>query len=564
MHRLLRLRSVRSACICRLKAAFLPARNAAFRRQRTAMNFDAVYSPRRWLAGVALVIATLACAPALPADIELALRTREPGSDRTVVTPQKIDPRKIGIVIVDMWNYHWCMTWSEQAGGMYLRMNRALEGARKLGMTVLWAPTDVAAMYAGTPQRERALATAYVPLPKVREYRCRFTMPYGACHCGPGIPCVINYGHDGMHPGLVIAPDDFIVSGTQELYSLCRARGLTQLLYLGGAVNICLTGKPEGLKPMYEAGLDGWVARDLVEAWTEYNPKKEFTPATGTALSMVDLERAGVPTINLAEELRHIGLWDDEWITEPVRITPSGTIGRPYFFEQSVAIALNTPWLEGAEIHYTLDGSKPAADSPHYEKPIVVTATTTLRTAAFKGPRRVSLEGSGYFVHLRALPPKPQVYLDELTATPDLYAKMSRTFAACVWQPSFNQSYQGKPLRVRTQKYEHGLGMRAPAYARFDIKPQYKRFVALAGIDDNMLDDNLGRNVAMYPSVTFKVFLDGALAAESPVMRISQVPWRFDVPIPSGTRQISLAVMDSGTHSPFNLANWVEAGFIQQ
>ena len=52
------------------------------------------------------------------------------------------------------------------------------------------------------------------------------------------------------------------------------------------------------------------------------------------------------------------------------------------------------------------------------------------------------------------------------------------------------------------------------------------------------------------------------MAAESPVMRISQVPWRFDIPIPAGTRQISLAVTDGGKDSPYNLADWVLTGFV--
>ena len=327
------------------------------------------WSPGYDLRGLLLAACLAICFLGNAAELEFTVQTRERGSDKVVVAHPRIDPKHVGIVIVDMWNYHWCMTWAEQAGGMYTRMNKALEGARKLGMTVLWAPTDVAGMYAGTPQRERALATPYVPLPKVREYHCAFTIPYGTCHCGPGIPCVVNYGHDGMHPGIVIAPDDLIVSGTQELYSICKAHGLTQLLYMGGAVNICLTGKPEGLKPMYEAGLDGWVARDLVEAWTEYNPKKGFTPDMGTAQSVVDLERAGVPTLNMVDELRAFGLWDDKWVTEPVRITPAGTTGRPYFFEQSVAISLNTPWLVGAQIHYTLDGTQPPSSQRFTQNP---------------------------------------------------------------------------------------------------------------------------------------------------------------------------------------------------
>jgi hypothetical protein len=55
--------------------------------------------------------------------------------------------------------------------------------------------------------------------------------------------------------------------------------------------------------------------------------------------------------------------------------------------------------------------------------------------------------------------------------------------------------------------------------------------------------------------------VDGKLAAESPVMHISQAPWRFDVPLPPGSRILSLAVTEASDRSPYNLANWVKAGF---
>jgi len=65
------------------------------------------------------------------------------------LTPKTLYPNNIGIVIVEMWNYHWCMTWTEQAGGMTLRMNKALEGACKLGMEIFRAPTDAAGVFSG-------------------------------------------------------------------------------------------------------------------------------------------------------------------------------------------------------------------------------------------------------------------------------------------------------------------------------------------------------------------------------------------------------------------------------
>lgn len=494
--------------------------------------------------------------------LEFSLQTRAAQTEQPSVKKIKLDPRKTAVIIIDPWNYHWCMTWSEQAGGTVPRMNKVLQGARKLGMTVLWAPTDVASMYAGTPQRERALAFRYVPVPKVRTFNLEFTLPRGACHCGPGLACQPNYGHDAMPVDIGLAASDLIVSGTQEVYSICKSLGITHLIYLGGAVNICLTGKPEGLGLMYETGLECLVARDLVEAWTRYDPKTNYTPDSGNAASVVELERAGVPTIHFVDELRRLGQWNDDWLTEPVRITPAGKPDRPFFFEKDVTVSLASPWLKDVEIRYTLDKTVPTSKSPRYEKPLVVNETATLRAVAFRGGHPVSREGSGLWIRLPALPPTPEIHLDRLKPMTDLYAAVNADTNACLWHPRLNESYEGKPLRIRGKKYSKGMGMRAPAYVRYELKPEWKRFVALAGVDDNMLDQNLGRNIARFPSVVFKVYLDGKLAAESPVMRISQEPWRFDVPVPVGSRILSLAVTDAGDRSPYDLANWTQTGFL--
>jgi hypothetical protein len=50
--------------------------------------------------------------------------------------------------------------------------------------------------------------------------------------------------------------------------------------------------------------------------------------------------------------------------------------------------------------------------------------------------------------------------------------------------------------------------------------------------------------------------------ASSPVLRISEPPWRFDVPIPKGAKLLSLAVTDASDGNKEDLANWVNAGFV--
>ena len=47
---------------------------------------------------------------------------------------------KVAVVIVDPWNYHWCMTACERVSAMVPRWNRALECARKLGSRSFGVP----------------------------------------------------------------------------------------------------------------------------------------------------------------------------------------------------------------------------------------------------------------------------------------------------------------------------------------------------------------------------------------------------------------------------------------
>ncbi|MDR3232805.1 MAG: NPCBM/NEW2 domain-containing protein [Planctomycetaceae bacterium] len=160
------------------------------------------------------------------------------------------------------------------------------------------------------------------------------------------------------------------------------------------------------------------------------------------------------------------------------------------------------------------------------------------------------------------IPPKPDVYLEYLDYIPNGYTSHSKGAYACLWHPQKGKSFEKKPLRVRGKTYSHGMGFRAPSAVQYEIKPEYKRFVALAGIDENILAVNNGRFLVIHSSVVFKLFIDGKPVAESPVMRISQEPWRFDVEIPAGSRRIDMVCMDAGSRSILDYGNWLDAGFI--
>lgn len=502
------------------------------------------------------------------AEMEWTLRSRDPETGGTVVSRERVDPRRVGVIAVDVWNHHWCKTATMRVDAIVPRLNRALEAARELGMTVMLCPSDVVENYAGFAQREAVLALPGTAVPKVMEVTCPPVPDAGGCACGRE-RCAGNYGWDGMHPGLRIGEADWMPDTQAEVYAICRKFGLTHLLYAGFHTQVCLLGKPMGLRAMKSAGLRCVLARDMTDAHPGYDPARDFTPDGNTEEVVAHFERYLAPTLHFEEELRRMGRWrDDGGVLDPVRIAPWGTSMRPHLFEEPIIVTLATPLQPGAEIRFTLDGTVPLVTSPRYDGPFRVSGTTRLRAAGFDGGRLVSTESEGMFVKLAPEPPAPDVRIGDLE--PIRSVGFGHTYAGEVRYsgdtrpPQKDRSNRGDPIRMQRRVYEHGLGVHAPSAVSFRIEPGYERFVGLAGVDEHLLDRSYGSNLARYPSVVFKVFLDGREAASSPVMRIQFPAWRFNVTLPPGVRVLTLVAMDAGDGNREDLANWADAGFVRR
>jgi hypothetical protein len=162
----------------------------------------------------------------------------------------------------------------------------------------------------------------------------------------------------------------------------------------------------------------------------------------------------------------------------------------------------------------------------------------------------------------------PDVYLGDLQPIRNVgfghtYGGVVR-YSGNTRPPQKDKSNLGQVLRIDRRTFAHGLGIHAPSGLVYELKPEYRRFVALAGADENVLEISNGSNLAKYPSIVFAVFIDGKQVAISPVMRVLSPAWRFDVELPAGARIISLAAMDAGDGSREDFADWVETGFVLQ
>ena len=243
------------------------------------------------------------------AEIAWTLQTRDAATGVVREEVERVDPARVGVIAVDVWNFHWCKTATMRVDAIVPRLDAALEAARSMGMTVMLCPSDVVENYAGYPQREAVFGIPRVPLPALLDVQCPPVPDAGGCACGKE-RCAVNYGWDGMHPALRIGASDLMPDTQAEVYAICRQRGLTHLLYVGFHTQVCLLGKPMGLKAMKAAGVKCVLARDMTDAHPGYDPARGFTPDLNTRQVVEHFEKHLAPTIHLADELARLGKWD--------------------------------------------------------------------------------------------------------------------------------------------------------------------------------------------------------------------------------------------------------------
>ncbi|MBL7038530.1 MAG: isochorismatase family protein [Pirellulaceae bacterium] len=263
--------------------------------------------------GGATLFSTSASAESL---VELTVRQR----DQAGVVIEKavsLDPAKSAVVVIDMWDRHWCKTYTERVGNLVPRMNDTLAAARKLGIQVVFAPSDTTDFYKDSPQRKAMQAIPQHPAPKTIGFQApRPPGPTDHCECGPDEPCGKGRAWSRQHPELKIEEGDLIgdCNNGGELLRLCREREIDTLLYMGVASNMCVQYRSFGIRNMKNHGLRVIVVRDLVEAITangigpDGKPDPNFTPAKGSSRVERHIEQHIAATVESRQLIQAAGM----------------------------------------------------------------------------------------------------------------------------------------------------------------------------------------------------------------------------------------------------------------
>ncbi|MFW6162700.1 MAG: NPCBM/NEW2 domain-containing protein [Planctomycetota bacterium] len=193
---------------------------------------------------------------------------------------------------------------------------------------------------------------------------------------------------------------------------------------------------------------------------------------------------------------------------------------------------------DGAE--FTTDGGSVADETVEPETSYTYTAhavSWTGRTPAV-GTAKVKTPAPP------PMPPKPDVWISDLQpvkATTGWGGEVRR-----------NTSIEDNPLRIGGERFRRGMGVHAISDLVYKVKPDYERFTACIGVDD---EKDSG-------SVTFEVFADDQRIFNSGTVRAADDRKNVDVAIPKGTKTLRLHVGDAGDGIGSDHADWARAGFV--
>lgn len=267
-----------------------------------------------------LLLATIAAA----APLEFPVRTRTPTDAglRVEDRPVRWAAEETALIICDFWDSHHCAGAVERVNDMAPRLAEVVEDARRRGVLIIHAPSDCMGHYEDHPARERArTAPAAANLPPdidrwlhwkdEAEEKAGYPIDHsdGGCDDSPEKAAAWKLqlaaeGRDGQqwpwrcqHPAISIDPARDVISDRgPEIWNLLEARGIRHVLFTGVHTNMCVCGRPFGLRQLSRNGREVVLLRDLTDAM--YNPERrpQVSHHRGTELMVAHIERFICPS----------------------------------------------------------------------------------------------------------------------------------------------------------------------------------------------------------------------------------------------------------------------------
>ncbi|HRW06341.1 MAG TPA: isochorismatase family protein [Caldilineaceae bacterium] len=216
---------------------------------------------------------------------------------------RSLDPKRVAIIICDMWDNHWSRGAVVREEQLIPRVNQVLAAARDRGIQIIHAPSETMAFYADHPARQRMLAIDTIQPPTDLAHETP-PLPVDASDHGSDTGERTTYkAWSRQHPAIVIDDEqDLISDDGREIYSCLQQQGMEQVLILGVHTNMCVLNRSFAIKQMVRWGVAIALVRDLTD--TMYNPAMPpyVSHEEGTRLVVEYIEKFWCPSL-LSEDL---------------------------------------------------------------------------------------------------------------------------------------------------------------------------------------------------------------------------------------------------------------------
>jgi nicotinamidase-related amidase len=237
--------------------------------------------------------------PQVPGALTVSLRTHDHDTGQETLEQVQWQAAETAIIICDMWDDHYCQSAAQRVGVMAPRMNAVITAARNHGVQIIHAPSGCMDVYADTPHRRRMIAAPAAEPPT----------PIGKwCYLDPDVeaplpiddqtePCddpvvgerVRRYSR--QHVALDICGYDGVSDNGQEIFNLCRHLGIKNIVLMGVHTNMCVLGRPFGIRQQVKSGFNVALCRDLTDAMYDPRQPPYVSHTRGTELVIEHIEK---------------------------------------------------------------------------------------------------------------------------------------------------------------------------------------------------------------------------------------------------------------------------------
>ena len=220
----------------------------------------------------------------------------------------KWKPHQTAVIVVDMWDRHHCLPSEKRSHVLAKKIDHFLPALRDQGVTVIFAPSGTMSFYSATVQRKQAIVLSSQA--KNRESpkfdRKEFVW-MDQLKNEPSMPVSSGCENPKLDkPGspwsrqtdiLKIREADLISDSGEEISNILKLKGIRLVLYAGVHSNICVVGRPFGMRNLGRQGFQTVLIRDLTDSFS-VKSKRFFSQSKRNRAVVKHIETYIGPTIH--------------------------------------------------------------------------------------------------------------------------------------------------------------------------------------------------------------------------------------------------------------------------